>query len=194
MPVGVTAVVEGKRKSAQFPTMAAAPATTRSKESKAAADKKRPTYMLHEPGTMLFRGKYRSSSHRYAALKAAKTGLEEILLRQTNTKTVHKYTGKVLTLDKPRVVMRGDREIVYRKKPVATYHGSFEFTGKLDNEHEGENGSAVDADDEKENEAEPEPAPTPARSNPRPVKKQGLVAKRKTTKASAKPEAAESEV
>lgn len=147
---------------------------------------------------MLFRGKYRSSSHRYAALKAAKTGLEEILLRQTNTKTVHKYTGKVLTLDKPRVVMRGDREIVYRKKPVATYHGSFEFTGKLDGEHEGENGSAVDADDDKENEAEPEeqpePAPTPARSTPRLVKKQGPVAKRKTTKGSAKPEAAKSEV
>ena len=115
----------------------------------AVKDKKRPTFMLHEPGTMLFRGKYRSSSHRYAALKATKTGLEEILLRQTNTKTVHRYTGKVLTLDKPRVVMRGDREIVYRKKPVATYHGSFEFTGKLpDNEQDDD---AVDADDPKEN-------------------------------------------
>lgn len=114
------------------------------------------TFMLHEPGTMAFAGKYNSATHRYAALKAATNGFKEILLRQTNTKIVHRYTGSETILKEPRVVKRRDREIVYSKKPHAVYEGSFEYKGAED-EKEGHPAEEAEA----EPEAKPEPEPKP---------------------------------
>lgn len=102
-------------------------------------------YMLHDPDTMAFAGKYNSVSHRYAALKAATKGVKDIRLRQTNTKTVHKYVGWTSTLEEPRMVKRGDRTIPYYKKPGATYSGSFEYTGKVEGEAAGAEAGAGDA-------------------------------------------------
>lgn len=116
------------------------------------------TFMLHEPGTMAFAGKYNSATHRYAALKAATNGFKEILLRQTNTKIVHRYTGSETILKEPRVVKRRDREIVYSKKPHAVYEGSFEYKGAED---EKEGHPAEEAEAEAEPEAKPEPEPKP---------------------------------
>lgn len=88
---------------------------------------------------MAFSGKYNSSSHRYAALKAATKGVKDILLRQTNTKTVHRYEGSTEELETPRIVKRNDREIPYTRRPRAIYKGSFQFTGTLPDEEQKEN-------------------------------------------------------
>lgn len=89
------------------------------------------TFMLHHPDTMADAGKYNSTSHRNAALKAATKGFETILLRQTNTKTIHKYEGSVIKLDEPKQIPRGDRFITYAKKPVAKFVESFEYDGNV---------------------------------------------------------------
>lgn len=134
------------------------------------APKKTHCFMLHDPKTMAFAGKYNSVSHRYAALKAATKGVTEIRLRQTNTKTVHDYTGWTSTLDKPRMVKRGDREIPYYKKPGATYNGSFEYAGKLEKE---EAPAATPT---------PEPTPEPA-PEPQPAPKRRMTARKKSVPA-----------
>lgn len=89
------------------------------------------TFMLHHPDTMADAGKYNSTSHRNAALKAATKGFNTILLRQTNTKTIHKYEGSVIKLDEPKQIPRGDRFITYAKKPVAKFVESFEYDGNV---------------------------------------------------------------
>lgn len=130
------------------------------------------TFMLHEPGTMAFAGKYNSATHRYAALKAATNGFREILLRQTNTKIVHRYTGSETVLKEPRVVKRRDREIVYSKKPHAVYEGSFEYKGAEDEKEEKEEkevpGEAAEEASEAPGKAADKPKPKP---KPRATKK-----------------------
>jgi hypothetical protein len=39
----------------------------------------------------------------------------KILLRRTNTKLVYVFDGKVVQLDKPQIVKRGERTIEYTK-------------------------------------------------------------------------------
>ena len=94
--------------------------------------KPKSTYMLHDPKTFASLGKYVSTDARYSALKAASRGVEDIYLRKTNTKIIFHYKGSVVNLDKPQVVLRGTREIVYSKKPVVKFQKKFVYEGDLD--------------------------------------------------------------
>lgn len=80
-----------------------------------------------------------STDPRYAALKTASRGVKDILLRRTNTKLVYRYTGKIVDLETPQIVKRGEREITYAKKPSVRFVNKFVYDGKLE-----------DADEEKE--------------------------------------------
>ena len=141
----------------------------------AAPAKKKFCYMLHDPATMAFAGKYNSASHRYAALKAATKGVENILLRQTNTKVVHKYQGSTEPLDKPRIVKRKDREIGYSKKPKAVYLGHFDYDGKLPDEDNKEN---VKPEEAVPSDAALESKQEPAAERKRPVRRKAAATPR----------------
>ena len=75
--------------------------------------------------------RYQSTDPRYAALKAASKGVEQILLRQTNTRMIYEYKGRVVQLDTPKEITRGDppRTIVYSKKPSVQFVRKFVFMG-----------------------------------------------------------------
>jgi nucleotidyltransferase/DNA polymerase involved in DNA repair len=90
------------------------------------------TFMLHDPETFKSLGKYVSTDARYSALKAASRGIKTILLRKTNSKIIHKYSGDIVTLDTPQIVKRGDREIKYSKKPAVKFLEKFVYQGTLD--------------------------------------------------------------
>lgn len=100
------------------------PKTTRTKRP-------RLTFMLHAPDTYESLGKFQSSDARYAALKCASRGHKQILLRQTNTRTIVEYEGSVQDLDTPKEIVRGDppRVIRYTKKPVVRFSKKYVYTG-----------------------------------------------------------------
>lgn len=79
--------------------------------------------MLHKPDTLEALGKFQSSDARYAALKCASREHSRILLRQTNTRLMYEYEGKIVDLDTPKEISRGDppRVIRYTKKPVVRF-------------------------------------------------------------------------
>lgn len=93
--------------------------------------KTKSTYMLHDPKTFTSLGKYVSTDARYSALKAASRGIEDILLRKTNSKIIYKYKGSVVTLDQPQIVKRGEREIAYTKKPVVKFIEKYVYDGDI---------------------------------------------------------------
>lgn len=95
------------------------------------AKKVKKTFMLHKPGTYENLGKFVSTDFRYAALKAASRGHEDILLRITNTKLVYQYKGEVVKLDKPQVVKRGERTITYSMKPTVKFLKKFIYEGEV---------------------------------------------------------------
>lgn len=101
--------------------------TTRSGKPK----KPRLTFMLHDPKDMSCLSKYKSTEVRYAALKAASNGHTNILLRQTNSKEIRQYSGKVVMLDKPKEVRRGNDPtkppIVYTKEPKVTFEKKWTY-------------------------------------------------------------------
>jgi hypothetical protein len=99
--------------------------------TKKRAARPRVTYMLHAPETFVPLGKFQSSDARYAALKAASRGHTDILLRQTNTRIISQYEGKVQTLDQPHVTVRQGREITYSKKHCVKFVKKFPFEGKI---------------------------------------------------------------
>ena len=114
---------------------------TAPKAAKNKADKH--TYMLHDPRTLACLGKFRATHDRYAALKAASAahrpnskltaivddkGVAHISSRRTNTRLVRKYEGRVVPLKEPKVVKRGDEEVVYTRKPTATYVGNLDIS------------------------------------------------------------------
>lgn len=122
------------------------------------------TFMLHDPTTFASLGKYVSTDARYSALKAASRGIADIYLRKTNSKIVYHYTGSVVTLDEPQIVMRGTRQIQYTKKPVVKFLGKFVYDGdvtKLDaQEVEGESPLVVKEKKAKKQKTEtPPPSP-----------------------------------
>jgi hypothetical protein len=92
-------------------------------------------YMLHDPKTFASIGKFSSSDFRYAANKAASRGFTNILLRKTNTKQVYEFGGAVVDIP-PTTVMRGDREIVYSKKPKVSFVRKFIYDGEIPSETE----------------------------------------------------------
>lgn len=118
-------------------------------------------YMLHKPESMESIGKFVSTDFRYAALKAASRGNEDIWLRATNTKEIHVYEGSVEKLSTPQVVTRGERTIEYTVKPKVHRVRKFLYTGDID----------ADADNAAEEEIQPKKkrarkAPPPAPATP----------------------------
>lgn len=79
--------------------------------------RKKKTYMLHHPKSFSCLGKYVSTTPRLAALKAASRKHTDILLRETNTKIMHRYEGGIKALDSPQVVQRGAQRVTYTSKP-----------------------------------------------------------------------------
>jgi LysM repeat protein len=76
------------------------------------------TYMLHDPKTMKQLGRFVSTTPRSAAQKAASRGFTEIHLRKTGQKKVNVFEGKVVELDTPKVVQRGESTVTFKKKSV----------------------------------------------------------------------------
>lgn len=109
--------------------------------SKTKIKKQKKTFMLHKPDTFESLGKFVSTDFRYAALKAASRGHTDIYLRITDTKLVYQFEGSIQKLDQPQVVLRGEREITYTKKPMVKYVRKFIFDEK----------KAADADASAEN-------------------------------------------
>jgi hypothetical protein len=99
--------------------------------AKASAPRPKSTFMLHDPDNFSPLGKFVSTDYRYAALKCASRGHEQILLRKTNTKEIRKFEGKVVTLDSPKEITRGTppRTIVYSKKPTVKFIGKSVYAG-----------------------------------------------------------------
>jgi hypothetical protein len=107
------------------------------------------TFMLHDPENMTSLGKYVSTDYRYAALKVASRGHTDILLRRTNTKEIRRFRGDILTLDKPQEIKRGDRTIVYSKKPIVKFINKWLYSdAELDEESAPTDDSATAAIDD----------------------------------------------
>ena len=92
-------------------------------ESESKSTKK--AFMLHNAGDMVPVGKYMSNTFRQAALKAASNGHSNVILRQTGTKICKQFTCQIKVLDKPKVIMRGNKEIKYANIPQAKWIRSF---------------------------------------------------------------------
>jgi len=88
-------------------------------EAMSRAPLRKRTYMLHDPQDYSCLGKYTSTAPRLAALKAASRKHTDILLRETNTKIMHRYEGGIRPLETPQKVTRGDPPVTveYTKKP-----------------------------------------------------------------------------
>ena len=93
--------------------------------------KEKHTFMLHDPANFQSLGKFVSTDFRYSALKVASRGHTRILLRKTNTKIVYEYSGKVVDLETPQIVKRGEREIKYTKKPVVKFVRKYVYDGEI---------------------------------------------------------------
>lgn len=104
------------------PAPAPAAAAPRTKKPKS-------TFMLHDPVDFHPLGKFISTDYRYAALKTASRGVTKILLRKTNTKTIREFEGRIITLDTPKEIVRGNRTIVYAKKPAVKFVRTFLYAG-----------------------------------------------------------------
>jgi hypothetical protein len=98
------------------------------------AAKPKSTFMLHDPQTMASLGKYQSTDFRYAALKVASRGYQNILLRKTNTKEIREFTGAVVNLENPKEIQRGNRVIRYTKKPEVKFVRKWMYKGPIDDD------------------------------------------------------------
>jgi hypothetical protein len=106
-------------------------ATTPAPQTKAPRPKK--NYMLHDPSSMKPIGRFSSPTPRGAAMKAASRGHTNILLRETGTKMIHKYTGQKVTLEKPREVNRNGKIIRYEHASVVKSEGKpYVYGGDVD--------------------------------------------------------------
>jgi hypothetical protein len=89
------------------------------------------TFMLHAPGDMSAAGRFVAPGYREAALKAASRGHTDILLRKSGTREIRQFEGRIETLDTPKTVTRGDREVLFSKKPTVKFTKKFQFDGKV---------------------------------------------------------------
>lgn len=89
------------------------------------------TFMLHDPTDMSCAGRFVAPGYREAALKAASRGHEEILLRKSGTREIRKFKGVIETLNTPKIVKRGDREVAFYKKPNVKFEKKFYYDGKM---------------------------------------------------------------
>jgi len=121
------------------------------------------TFMLHNKSDMSPAGKYASSDYRYAALKCASKGVEDILLRRTNTKEIREFKGQIVVLDKPKEINRGDRVITYTRKPTVKFVKKWSYNGpELDKEQAAEGGPPEKAEEAAEASDPADPAPAAA--------------------------------
>lgn len=89
------------------------------------------TFMLHVPGDMSAAGRFVAPGYREAALKAASRGHTDILLRKSGTREIRQFQGFIETLSAPKVVKRGDREVLFSKKPNVKFVKKYQFDGKV---------------------------------------------------------------
>lgn len=89
------------------------------------------TFMLHDPADMSCAGRFVAPGYREAALKAASRGHGEILLRKSGTREIRQFKGVIETLDVPKIVKRGDREVAFHKKPNVKFEKKFYYDGKM---------------------------------------------------------------
>lgn len=107
---------------------ASPPASPKTEKAEKKPGKKQ-SYMLHTPDECLEPiGKFVSTSIRGAALKAVTRGHTDIWLRRTGQKKIVKFKGEKKPLDAPRVVMKGDKEIVFKTKSAAERVGELFMT------------------------------------------------------------------
>lgn len=88
------------------------------------------TFMLHNPTDMSCAGRFVAPGYREAALKAASRGHSDILLRKSGTREIRQFKGVIETLDTPKIVKRGDREVAFHKKPNVKFEKKFYYDGK----------------------------------------------------------------
>lgn len=72
------------------------------------------TYMLHSFDDLKPVKTYKVKTYRDAAMKAIKEGYKDILVRKVGNPLIKYFKGEVEQLDPPKIVKRGDREIVYK--------------------------------------------------------------------------------
>lgn len=94
------------------------------------------TFMLHDPVDMSAAGRFVAPGFREAALKAASRGHSDILLRRSGTREIRRFSGHIETLDVPKVVKRGEREVLFSKKPNVKFVDKFQFDGTVHDENE----------------------------------------------------------
>ena len=98
---------------------------------------KKKNYMLHDPATMKQLGKFSSTSPRNAAMKAASRGHTTILLRETGTKKMFKYTGSKTEMSTPREVHRDGKVITYKYESKVIADGKpFVYDGKVNDDED----------------------------------------------------------
>jgi hypothetical protein len=89
------------------------------------------TFMLHDPADMSAAGRFVAPGYREAALKAASRGHTDILLRKSGTREIRQFQGFIETLSVPKTVKRGDREVLFSKKPNVKFVKKYQFDGKV---------------------------------------------------------------
>lgn len=96
------------------------------------------TFMLHAPGDMSATGRFVAPGYREAALKASSRGHTDILLRRSGTREIRQFQGFIETLSTPKVVKRGDREVLFSKKPNVKFVKKYQFDGKVQDDEPNE--------------------------------------------------------
>jgi hypothetical protein len=94
-------------------------------------NKDKRTFMLHSPSDMSALGRFVSTDWRYAGLKAASRGHNNILLRQTGTREVREFEGNRVEIP-PKTIVRGGREIQYTHRPAVKFIRKFTYAGAVD--------------------------------------------------------------
>jgi len=85
-------------------------------------------FMAHDKSGVKL-GEFTGNCYRTAALKAASKNCKdvdegspiELHMRETGTRVVKVYNGYTKKLDTPQIVKRGDKEVVYEKKPAVKF-------------------------------------------------------------------------
>ncbi len=86
--------------------------------------------MLHDPKSNKIIAKYKTSSFRNAALKAANKGMCEIILREAGSLNVHEFEGSIELLDPPVEISKNGKVIKCFKKAKVRYIKKYSFDNK----------------------------------------------------------------
>ena len=89
-----------------------------------------PNYVLHDSKSNKIIAKYKTSSFRNAALKAANKGICEIILREAGSLNVHEFEGSIEILDPPVEISKDGKVIICSKKARVKYLKKYSFDNK----------------------------------------------------------------